>query len=55
VGHLNQIVDAFRRSSFSTVTVRMKIPDDLMLSPRFETTTVCTLPKGEEVFEEQSR
>jgi putative ABC transport system permease protein len=28
-GDLNQIADAFRRSSFSTVTVRMKDPDDL--------------------------
>ena len=28
-GDLNQIADAFRRSSFSTVTMRMKDPDDL--------------------------
>ena len=28
-GDLNQIADAFRRSSFSTVTLRMKDPDDL--------------------------
>ena len=28
-GDLNQIADAFRRSSFSTVTVRLKDPDDL--------------------------
>jgi putative ABC transport system permease protein len=28
-GDLNQIADAFRRGSFSTVTVRMKDPDDL--------------------------
>ena len=28
-GDLNQIADAFRRESFSTVTVRMKDPDDL--------------------------
>ena len=28
-GDLNQIADAFRRSSFSTVTVRMKDPEDL--------------------------
>ena len=28
-GDLNQIADAFKRSSFSTVTVRLKNPDDL--------------------------
>jgi len=28
-GDLNQIADAFKRSSFSTVTVRLKDPDDL--------------------------
>ena len=35
-GDLNQIADAFKRSSFSTVTVRLKDPEDLdACDPRF--------------------
>ncbi len=57
-GDLNQIADAFRRSSFSTVTMRMKDPDDLDSVVRaFETDNrlqYFVAKREKKFFEEQS-
>jgi putative ABC transport system permease protein len=57
-GDLNQIADAFRRSSFSTVTFRLKNPDDLSdLVSAFDADNRLQyfVPKREKkFFEEQS-
>ncbi|MGZ9219929.1 MAG: ABC transporter permease [Candidatus Binatia bacterium] len=57
-GDLNQIADAFRRSSFSTVTVRLKDPDDLASVTRaFESDNRLQYFVGKrekKFFEEQS-
>lgn len=57
-GDLNQIADAFKRASFSTVTFRMKNPDDLAdLVKSFEADNRLQyfVPKREKkFFEEQS-
>jgi len=57
-GDLNQIADAFRRSSFSTVTVRMKDPDDLEAVARaFESDNrlqYFVAKREKKYFEEQS-
>jgi ABC-type lipoprotein release transport system permease subunit len=57
-GDLNQIADAFRRSSFSTVTVRMKDPDDLDTVTRaFESDNrlqYFVAKREKKYFEEQS-
>ena len=57
-GDLNQIADAFKRSSFSTVTVRLKDPDDLASVTRaFESDNRLQYFVGKrekKFFEEQS-
>jgi putative ABC transport system permease protein len=57
-GDLNQIADAFKRSSLSTVTLRLKNPDDLSdVASTFETDNRLQyfVPKREKrFFEEQS-
>lgn len=57
-GDLNQIADAFKRSSFSTITFRMKNPDDLaQLAASFDRDNRLQyfVPKREKkFFEEQS-
>lgn len=57
-GDLNQIADAFKRSSFSTITFRMKNPDDLaQLAASFDGDNRLQyfVPKREKrFFEEQS-
>ena len=57
-GDLNQIADAFRRSSFSTVTVRMKDPEDLAAVVRaFESDNrlqYFVAKREKKYFEEQS-
>lgn len=57
-GDLNQIADAFKRSSFSTVTVRLKDPDDLAgVSRAFEGDNrlqYFAAKREKKFFEEQS-
>ena len=57
-GDLNQVADAFRRSSFSTITFRMKNPDELgELAKSFDADNRLQyfVPKREKTFfEEQS-